>query len=130
MAKSAAKKSTKKSAKPTASIRMNQIVTDVPFGEGTINSYLDTSSGAVEMELGSLENPDLTVTTDYATAKAVFVDQDQQAGDPGPAVVLGRNPGNGGGHNDRNHDGKQGHGQQGRSNTHGPQTEPMRLGKS
>ncbi|MFZ4719225.1 MAG: SCP2 sterol-binding domain-containing protein [Ilumatobacteraceae bacterium] len=64
----------------TISIRMNQVITDVPFGEGTVNAYLDTSSGAVEMELGSLETPDLTVTTDYATAKAVFVDQDQQAG--------------------------------------------------
>jgi putative sterol carrier protein len=32
------------------------------------------------MELGALENPDLTLTTDYATAKSVFVDQDQQAG--------------------------------------------------
>jgi putative sterol carrier protein len=62
------------------SIRMNQVITDVPFGEGTINAYLDTSSGAVEMELGALETPDLTLTTDYATAKAVFVDQDQAAG--------------------------------------------------
>jgi putative sterol carrier protein len=64
----------------TVSIRMNQVITDVPFGEGTINAYLDTSSGALEMELGALETPDLTLTTDYATAKAVFVDQDQAAG--------------------------------------------------
>jgi putative sterol carrier protein len=64
----------------TVSIRMNQVITDVPFGEGTINAYLDTSSGVLEMELGALENPDLTLTTDYATAKSVFVDQDQQAG--------------------------------------------------
>jgi putative sterol carrier protein len=64
----------------TVSIRMNQVITDVPFGEGTINAYLDTSSGVLEMELGALETPDLTLTTDYATAKAVFVDQDQAAG--------------------------------------------------
>jgi putative sterol carrier protein len=64
----------------TTSIRMNQVITDVPFGDGTVNAYLDTSSGAVEMELGALETPDLTLTTDYATAKAVFVDQDQAAG--------------------------------------------------
>jgi putative sterol carrier protein len=64
----------------TVSIRMNQVITDVPFGEGTINAYLDTSSGALEMELGALETPDLTLTTDYATAKSVFVDQDQAAG--------------------------------------------------
>ena len=64
----------------TVSIRMNQVVTDVPFGDGTVKSYLDTSSGAVEMELGELEAADLTVTTDYDTARKVFVDQDQAAG--------------------------------------------------
>jgi hypothetical protein len=64
----------------TASIRINQVVTDVPFGTGTVNSYLDTSSGGVVMELGELETPDATVTTDYATAKAMFVDQDPAAG--------------------------------------------------
>ncbi len=58
------------------SIRMNQVITDVPFGEGTIHSYLDTSSGALVLELGELDEPDLTVTTDWETAKTVFVDQD------------------------------------------------------
>jgi putative sterol carrier protein len=64
----------------TVSIRMNQVITDVPFGDGTVKSYLDTSSGSVEMELGELETADLTVTTDYDTARKVFVDQDQAAG--------------------------------------------------
>jgi putative sterol carrier protein len=64
----------------TVSIRMNQVITDVPFGDGTVKSYLDTSSGAVDMELGELEAADLTVTTDYDTARKVFVDQDQAAG--------------------------------------------------
>jgi putative sterol carrier protein len=32
------------------------------------------------MELGSLANPDATVTTDYATARSIFVDQDPAAG--------------------------------------------------
>ena len=59
---------------------MNQVVTDVPFGEGTINTHLDTSGGEAVMELGHLENPDLTVTTDWATAKAITVDGDAQAG--------------------------------------------------
>jgi putative sterol carrier protein len=64
----------------TVSIRMNQVITDVPFGDGTVKSYLDTSSGSVEMELGELDAADLTVTTDYDTARKVFVDQDQAAG--------------------------------------------------
>lgn len=65
--------------KPTASIRMNQVITDVPFGDGTVKSFLDTSSGEIVMDLGELEAADVTVTTDYATARAVFVDQDQAA---------------------------------------------------
>lgn len=68
-----------RAAKPTASIRMNQIVTDVPFGDGTVKSFLDTSTGEIVMDLGELETADVTVTTDYATARAVFVDQDQAA---------------------------------------------------
>jgi putative sterol carrier protein len=61
-------------------IRMNQVVTDVPFGEGTIEAHLDTSDGEAKMELGHLDEPDLTVTLDYVTAKAILVDQDPQAG--------------------------------------------------
>jgi hypothetical protein len=64
----------------TTSIKINQVVTDVPFGDGTVTSYLDTSSGAVVMELGELPDADATITTDYATAKAMFVDGDQAAG--------------------------------------------------
>jgi putative sterol carrier protein len=63
---------------PAHSIRMNQVVTDVPFGEGTVNTFLDTSGGEAVMELGELDSPDLTVTTDYATAKAITVDGDAQ----------------------------------------------------
>jgi putative sterol carrier protein len=67
-------------AKVTQSLKINQVVTGVPFGEGTVESYLDTSSGEVVMELGRLEDADVTVTTDYETAKALFVMQDQAAG--------------------------------------------------
>ncbi|HET9541652.1 MAG TPA: SCP2 sterol-binding domain-containing protein, partial [Acidimicrobiales bacterium] len=41
-------------------------------------TYLDTSGGEAVMELGELDTPDLTVTTDYATAKAITVDGDAQ----------------------------------------------------
>ncbi len=64
----------------TISVKMNQVITDVPFGEGDVRLYLDTSSGSLEMETGELETPDLTLTTDYDTAKKIFVDQDQAAG--------------------------------------------------
>ncbi len=63
--------------KVAQSIKINQVITDVPFSEDNINSFIDTSSGDVVMDLGTLDAPDVTVTTDYATAKALFVDQDQ-----------------------------------------------------
>jgi putative sterol carrier protein len=69
-----------KTAPAAHSVRMNQVVTDVPFGDGTMNLHMDTSSGEMEMDSGHLENPDLTVTLDYETAKAIFVQQDPQAG--------------------------------------------------
>ena len=67
-------------AKVTQSVKINQVVTGAPFGEGTVESYIDTSSGDVVMDLGHLEDPDVTVTTDYETARAIFVEQDPAAG--------------------------------------------------
>ncbi|MGH9211277.1 MAG: SCP2 sterol-binding domain-containing protein [Acidimicrobiales bacterium] len=65
---------------PTATVRMNLVITDVPFGEGTMQAHMDTTDGAVELDLGHLESPDVTATLDYATAKAMLVDADPQAG--------------------------------------------------
>ena len=61
------------------SVRMNQIIQDVPFGEGTIHVHVDTSSGQLELDAGHLESPDLTITVAYETAKAILVDGDAQA---------------------------------------------------
>lgn len=61
------------------SMRMNQIIQDVPFGDGTINAHVDTSSGQLELDIGHLEAPDLTVTIGYDTAKAILIDGDAQA---------------------------------------------------
>jgi putative sterol carrier protein len=63
----------------TQSIRVNQIITGAPFGDGTVKTYIDTSSGSVVMELGELEAADVTVTTDYDTARKMFVEGDQAA---------------------------------------------------
>ena len=59
-------------------LRFNQVVTGVPFGEGVVHSHMDTSSGEMVMDLGHLEKVDATLTTDYATARMIFVDQDPQ----------------------------------------------------
>ena len=61
-------------------VRMNQVITEVPFGEGTLESHMDTTSGELVMEEGHLDEVDLTVTLDYATAKAIFVEGNPQAG--------------------------------------------------
>jgi putative sterol carrier protein len=41
---------------------------------------MDTSSGELVMEEGHLDEVDLTVTLDYDTAKAIFVEGNPQAG--------------------------------------------------
>ncbi len=65
--------------KIAASIRINQVITEVPFGSGEVKSFIDTSSGDMQMDLGELESPDATVTTDWATARAMFALGDQAA---------------------------------------------------
>ena len=65
----------------TIEVRINQVITDVPFGDGTVHAYIDSSDGSLELELGELDEPDVTLTTDYETAKAMVVDQD-------PAVLM------------------------------------------
>lgn len=59
--------------------RMNHIVTDVPFGDGTIEAHTDSTAGDLAMDLGHVESPDATVTLPYDIAKALLVDGDAQA---------------------------------------------------
>ena len=65
---------------PSATLRMNLVVTAVPFGSGTVDAHVDTTAGALDIETGHLDEPDLTVTLDYDTAKRILVDQEPQAG--------------------------------------------------
>ena len=60
-------------------IRINVVTTKVPFGDGSVSAYIDTSRGTLDMELGSLDAADLTITTEYEIARSVFVDQDPTA---------------------------------------------------
>jgi len=62
-----------------ASVRANLIISEVPFGEGSLDAHLDTTSGKMDMDLGHLDPADVTLTMDYATAKGFVVDQDQTA---------------------------------------------------
>jgi putative sterol carrier protein len=68
---------------PAHKVKMNMVITDAPEGvgeDGSVNVHMDTSDGELKMDKGHIEGEDLTLTVDYATAKAIFVDQNPQAG--------------------------------------------------
>lgn len=65
----------------TAAVRLNQVITDVPFGEGTVHAHIDTTGGAMVFELGHVDEPDAVIMTDYVTARALLVERD-------PAVFM------------------------------------------
>jgi hypothetical protein len=60
------------------SVRMNLVVTDVPFGSGSIDAHLDTSSGLAELDSGHIDPADLMVTVDYVTARSILVEGNAQ----------------------------------------------------
>lgn len=64
---------------PEESIVLNVLVRDVPFADDDLTMFVDTRSGIAEIGPGHSDDAEVTVTTDHATAKALFVDQDQQA---------------------------------------------------
>jgi putative sterol carrier protein len=61
-------------------MRMNLVVTEVPFGDGAINAHVDTTDGHLKLESGHIDPVDLKVTLDYATAKAILVEGNPQVG--------------------------------------------------
>jgi putative sterol carrier protein len=61
-------------------VKMNLVITDVPFGDGTVEAHMDTTTGTVQLDVGHVEAPDVTATLDYDTARAMMVDNNPQAG--------------------------------------------------
>jgi putative sterol carrier protein len=61
-------------------VRMNLVVTEMPFGDGSLDAHMDTSSGELELNKGHLDESDLKVTVDYITAKAILIEGNPQAG--------------------------------------------------
>jgi hypothetical protein len=65
---------------PTANpVVVNVVVTDTPFGDER-QMHMGAKDGKGEMGVGLVDDADVTLTTDYATAKDVFVSGNQQAG--------------------------------------------------
>lgn len=61
-------------------VKLNVVVTGAPFDDGTVEGFIDTSTGDLVLERGHLDEPDVSVTTDYETARSIFVTQDPAAG--------------------------------------------------
>ena len=78
----AARKIREEAAAPTAApqpVKMNLTITEVPFGDGSVDAHMDTTSGELQLDTGHLEGADVTATLDYETAKAMMVDANPQA---------------------------------------------------
>ena len=57
---------------------MNLVVTDTPWGEREM--HMGARDGKGEMGQGLMDGADVTLTTDFGTAKEVFISGNQQAG--------------------------------------------------
>jgi putative sterol carrier protein len=66
-------------ARTVQPVKMNLTITEVPFGSGSVDAHMDSTSGELLLELGHLDTPDVTATLDYDTAKAMMVDSNPQA---------------------------------------------------
>jgi putative sterol carrier protein len=78
----AARKIREEADSPTgapAPVKMNLVITDVPFGDGAVDAHMDSTSGEVVLDTGHVDGPDVTATLDYETAKAMMVDSNPQA---------------------------------------------------
>jgi hypothetical protein len=62
-----------------AAVKVNLVVTEVPFSDTLIDAHVDTSAGRVAIDTGHLADPDVTVSLDYPTARSLFVSGDVQA---------------------------------------------------
>lgn len=61
------------------SVVVNLVVTDTPFGEER-HMHMGARDGRGHWGIGQLDDADVTLTTDYVTAKDVFVSGNPQAG--------------------------------------------------
>ncbi len=65
---------------PVVAARINVVITAIPHGDaGVMEGHIDTTEGQTIIDYDHLDEPDLTVTVDYDTAKAAFVTRDQEA---------------------------------------------------
>lgn len=67
---------------PPAKVRMNLNIKECPDGlgdDGVIAAHVDSTGGEVDLDLGHLEKPEVTVTVAYDVAKSFIVEGDVSA---------------------------------------------------
>ena len=64
-------------APPDADILMNLVVVDTPFGQER-HMHIGARKGRAHYGIGHAPDADLTLTTDFATARAIFVSGNPQ----------------------------------------------------
>ena len=52
---------------------MNLVVTETPFGEDRQLAHRDARDGNADWGAGHVDDADLTLTTDYVTAREIFM---------------------------------------------------------
>ena len=69
-----------RAAAPPAQARINLTITEVPadVNDGPISAKIDTTDGAADLDLGSFESPDASISLEYDTAKAFLVEGNPQ----------------------------------------------------
>jgi hypothetical protein len=66
-------------APPHANVQMNLVVTDTPF-DNDVEFHMGAKDARGSFGRGHTEGADVTLTTDYVTAKEIFVSGHPQAG--------------------------------------------------
>jgi putative sterol carrier protein len=66
------------SATVAHSVRVNLVITDVPFTDGTVDAHVDTTSGIVEIDSGHINPADMVITVDHSTARSILVEGNTQ----------------------------------------------------
>ena len=61
-----------------AQMKMNLIITEVPFSEGPLDAHLDTTGGDMDMDEGHIDGAEVKLTVPYSVAKALFVENNPQ----------------------------------------------------
>ncbi len=64
---------------PQVAVRANLVVTEAPFSSTPLHAHIDTSGGGFDIGASHLDDPDVTVSLDYATARGLFVAGNVQA---------------------------------------------------